>query len=116
MVDEKELWFEKFWQEYPRKVSKAQAKKTFFKKCTNKDTYNAIMDGLHKAISYQWQNREQQYIPHPTTWLSQNRWEDDIVATSGNPFLDSLMKEIEDEQTGSNEDTGDNPFGLWQDH
>ena len=36
-----------------------------------------MLEALEKQkLSDQWQ--EKQFIPHPTTWLSQGRWEDEI--------------------------------------
>lgn len=72
----KEDEFASFWRAYPRKVGKPAAEKAFAK-------VDAPLDVLLKAIdrqakSQQW--RDVQYIPHPSTWLNQRRWEDEITA------------------------------------
>lgn len=68
--------FEAFWKEYPRKESKAQAKKAFAK-------VNASIDELLQALetqkqSDQWRRDGGQYIPYASTWLNQRRWEDEV--------------------------------------
>lgn len=68
--------FETFWTAYPRKESKAQAKKSFAK-------VNVSMDELLQALetqkqSDQWRRDGGQYIPYASTWLNQRRWEDEI--------------------------------------
>ena len=32
--------------------------------------------------STQWQRDGGQYIPHPATWLNQERWEDEVTTTN----------------------------------
>ena len=73
--------FERFWEAYPRKVGKAAAEKSFAK-CVGKDreTQQAILDQMLKALEWQkrtdqWQEAE--FIPHPATWLNQQRWKDE---------------------------------------
>ena len=76
ILDAKDLWFEQFWKVYPRKVSKSSAKKSFAKVCKDEETFNQIMAGLRYQIDAVFSNREERYIPHPTTWLNQQRWSD----------------------------------------
>ena len=71
----KEL-FEVFWKAYPRKVSKQAALKAFEKI----DVDDALLDKMLAAVaaqkeSEQWQ--EERYIPHASTWLNQERWNDE---------------------------------------
>lgn len=75
-IKEKEN-FEKFYSSYPRKVGKANVEKWFVKNKPNEELMNIILNSLeeHKKLK-QWQDK--QYIPHPTTWLNQKRWEDDL--------------------------------------
>lgn len=72
--------FEQFWQCYPRKVDKGKALKAWEKLCrrptSKRPTWKEIRLALHKQKqSERWQTRE--FIPHPTTWLNNNRWLDD---------------------------------------
>ena len=74
--DTKEIYdqiFEKFWKVYPRKVAKKQAAK-IFKKIQEKDHKNLLKGVL--LFSEEKKNTDIQYIPHPSTWLNQERWMD----------------------------------------
>ena len=33
-----------------------------------------------------WKDKDQQYIPHPSTWLNGQRWEDEVVPTFVKPL------------------------------
>lgn len=70
--------FAEFWSEYPRKVAKAKAEKAWeIEKPTNEE-FDRIMQALRKQKqSIQWTKDGGQFIPHPTTWLNQRRWEDE---------------------------------------
>jgi len=74
--------FEVFWKEYPRKVSKQKALKAFIKQgCYGK--LEDILTALAKQKqTQQWQDA--QYIPHPTTWINNARWEDEVTQTKAN--------------------------------
>jgi hypothetical protein len=68
--------FELFWQSYPRKVGKKAALNAW-----NKATDKPHVDDVIKAVTAQkagkeWMKEGGQYIPHPTTWLNQGRWND----------------------------------------
>lgn len=72
--------FEKFWKIYPRKVNKGQAKTAFEKICNkpskDKPTWKQVAKAIiQQSKSERWQDKK--YIPHPTTWLNQQRWLDD---------------------------------------
>ncbi len=69
--------FSRFWKAYPRKVGKGAAQKAWNKaKVTFADVEGAI-EAQRK--SEQWQKDGGQYIPHPATWLNQQRWEDELL-------------------------------------
>lgn len=73
--------FDMFWSAYPRKTNKGFAKKVFQKLKVDK----ALLDKMVLAIgqqkkSDQWKNP--QYIPHPSTWLNGERWEDEVASTA----------------------------------
>ena len=70
--------FDKFWKIYPKHPDKGKALSAWNKLCSKKERPTWVE--LKKAILSQketsrWQ--EKKYIPHPTTWLNQNRWLDD---------------------------------------
>lgn len=79
-------WFEEFWKQYPRKEGKQNAMKAFEKMCNSEDTYKAIMDGLQKRVKLDWSRRppeEKKFIPHPSSWLNQSRWLDEVTPYAG---------------------------------
>ena len=78
--------FELFWSAYPKRVDKGAAWKAFEKLHPSQ----ALLDEMIKAInlqkeSYQWKREDGQYIPYPSTWLNQSRWEDDVGSTTAPP-------------------------------
>lgn len=78
-----ECEFEKFWTAYPRKVGKGLAKPAFLKARTLTNL-EAILAAVAVATqSRDWLKENGQYIPHPTTWLNQQRWLDEPTAVGG---------------------------------
>jgi hypothetical protein len=67
--------FEEFWDRYPRRIGKAAARKSYVK-AMKAATHDEIMFGLSQQMP-SLASREQQYIPHPSTWLNQERWNDE---------------------------------------
>ncbi len=66
--------FDAFWDEYPRRVGKQAAIKAWAKAVKNTSPV-AILGGALRLA--QDPNREDQFTPHPATWLNEGRWEDD---------------------------------------
>jgi len=70
--------FDEFWEVYPRKVGKSVAKKAWDKIKPTAEFQAKILDAIAcQKKSLQWQRDNGQYIPHPTTWLNQERWDDE---------------------------------------
>lgn len=74
--------FERFWSLYPRKVSKKKAEQAWLKICPNEALTETILKSLetHRK-SPQWLKDGGQFIPHATTWLNQERWNDEVDTT-----------------------------------
>ena len=75
---EEEL-FERFWTKYPKKIGKGYARQCF----NRLKPSSSLVDTMLKAIEEQkksemWKRDKGQYIPNPSTWLNQRRWEDDL--------------------------------------
>lgn len=72
--------FEEFWQAYPRKIGKAAAAKKF--ESLVKKRVAPVDELITGAMRYgaATTNTEPQFICHPTTWLNQGRWSDDLGA------------------------------------
>lgn len=70
--------FENFWKEYPEKVGKGKAFDTWKK--LSKSEIKTCIDAIKKQVDgNHFKNKSGvDYIPHPTTWLNQKRWEDEI--------------------------------------
>lgn len=68
--------FERFWSVYPRKVGKQSAKRAFEKVKVPIETLVTAIE--RQKCSDQWTRDNGQYIPHPTTWLNQGRWDDEL--------------------------------------
>lgn len=71
--------FERFWEAYPRKVGKGAARKAFDRAvCRLRDQGDEGLPRMLAAIGEAkrgWDDPE--FIPHPATWLNQERWDDE---------------------------------------
>ena len=75
--------FTLFWKAYPKKVGKGAAEKAWKKIKPTAELFNTIMAAIDAAkASEQWQRENGRYIPNPTTWLNQKRWEDELPAAA----------------------------------
>ena len=73
--------FDLFWQAYPRKTAKGLARKAWAKLAPDTATVQQMLDALvWQKLQPQWLKDGGQYIPMPTTWLNQERWEDEPVS------------------------------------
>ena len=66
--------FEEFWSHYPRKVGKKAAKAKYAAACKRADPQQVI-DGAER-LAHDPNLPEERFIPHPTTWLERDGWED----------------------------------------
>ena len=79
IIKEKDEKFEKFYKAYPRKVGKANVEKWFNKNKPNNELFDLMMRKLEMfKKSPDWLKQNGQFIPYPTTWLNQKRWEDEL--------------------------------------
>lgn len=84
-----EQLFAQFWAEYPKKVARKDAEKTWSKIPLDDLLFKRIMAGLEKARgSPNWIKDKGQYIPHPATWLNGKRWEDEHGQALGEEEID----------------------------
>ena len=71
--------FDEFWKAYPKKVGKGAALKAYNKLKPNAQLHSAMLAAIERQKqSEQWQKERGQYIPNPSTWLNQSRWEDEL--------------------------------------
>lgn len=69
--------FETWWAIYPRKIGKGKAYKIWQKDKLNK-RIDELVEKLSQQNAMQYAFTESQYIPHPTTYLSEARYDDEI--------------------------------------
>lgn len=73
-----EIAFEDFWNKYPKKVGKGAAR-VAYQKAIRTAEHSVIVGGLEKyAGKWKEDRTDIQYIPNPSTWLSQERWNDEV--------------------------------------
>jgi hypothetical protein len=86
--DEIEKFFNEFWQAYPKKVGKGYAFECFKRIRVSQKLLNTMLEAIEKQKkSDMWKRDKGQYIPNPSTWLNQKRWEDDLDGeTEENPW------------------------------
>jgi DNA-binding transcriptional ArsR family regulator len=78
ILTETEIMFNQFWKSYPNKKAKQVAYKSFTKLTLSEKLFNEIMDKLELfKKTKQWSDPK--YIPYPSTWLNQKRWEDELT-------------------------------------
>jgi phage replication O-like protein O len=86
--------FQKWWSEYPRHEKKKKAKELYFNlvktgRIPPLDKHIEILSNWKKCK--QWQNG---FIPHPTTWLSGERWEDEIPSSPDEIRIKNILGAI----------------------
>ncbi len=69
--------FEEFWRVYPRKEGKLAARKAWNKLRPSGGLLAKVLHGLARWVaSRQW--RVDGVVPHASTWLNGQRWEDEV--------------------------------------
>lgn len=66
--------FDDWWQHYPRKVAKGNARKPF-KAALKKTDIETLMNAV-KAFAKQMKGKNPEYVAHASTWLNGERWLD----------------------------------------
>jgi len=87
--------FDEFWKIYPKKKDKKRAKEKFKKIPPEKILI--ILDKLKQQIEHESQWKDKKYIPEPSTYLNQERWEDEITPTEKTIENVSKRKELQRE-------------------
>ena len=97
--------FETFWKQYPKKVNKFKSEEWFRKNKPNEILFNCIIKKLEMfKKSKEWKKENGKYIPHPTTWLNQKRWEDELNDSheeTEEERIKRLEKEVSEEHNDS---------------
>lgn len=90
--------FAEFWELYPRKIAKSAAQKAWRSLRLGDSVKGQVLADLHRRLAGEWSGKDKQYIPHPTTYLHQRRWEDEVE--------DTAQDTVQDDTVG--------PFGAWR--
>ena len=102
--------FYDFWKAYPNKVKKSAAI-TAWKSGKCEKIADTIIADVQRRCDTEWKGDGVQYVPHPTTYLHQRRWEDetppqerkDTIQTQAvktNPALGYKQRDYKDEDFG----------------
>ena len=92
----KDKRFNQFWTSYPRKEGKGAARKSWDKINPDAELFDKIMNAVQENINRnpQWQKQNGQFIPHPATWLNQERWDDDISTLERDDYFTRELKKM----------------------
>jgi hypothetical protein len=74
-----------FWNAYPRRVAKGAARISFTRALDLADGNEIVQAAIAYAAHCVEAKIEPKYIPHPTTWLNAERWEDDLATEESKP-------------------------------
>jgi hypothetical protein len=70
--------FDEFWSLYPRKIAKANAKKAWAKLSAEQQLLAAKAINTHCEY-WKAKETELEFIPHASSWLNGERYEDELV-------------------------------------
>lgn len=75
--------FREFWHAYPRKIGKGSAWNAWRKLRPDSELLAKILLSIQAHLAdLQWQKDGGQFIPHPSTFLNQRRFEDELEPSS----------------------------------
>lgn len=89
--------FDEFWKQYPNKKNRKAALQKWRR--LPADTRKLILERLPRQIreDVQWQNK--QYVPLATTYLNNERWEDEIMTATPQKLINNEPKRTEIKST-----------------
>lgn len=100
--------FDLFWSTYPVKKGKAAARKVWTKIAPDESMTELIVNAVRQQATA-W--TDPRYVPHPTRWLNEARWDDETIIspsapnTVANPFLAILQQEENHHESARNDTT-----------
>jgi len=85
--------FEKFWSAYPRKIAKGLAYESWKKRRQPFPPIDELVAIVEKQkLGRDWQEEDGKYIKHPTTWMNQRCWEDEIEIYKPKKLSGNILK------------------------
>lgn len=91
--------FNEFWEKYPKKVAKKYAFDCYVKIEMTEELHQMMLSAIEKQKKLpEW--GDVRYIPHPSTWLNQRRWEDEVqepeTSFDADDFFETAVKRSEE--------------------
>lgn len=84
--------FDLFWQAFPKRRAKADARKAWLKLRPSAELVQKILDALvWQSVQHDWVKADRAYCPLPATYLRGERWEDEPPTTIGSGRTDRLQ-------------------------
>lgn len=78
-------WFERFWALYPRRTNRVAAVRAWDKLRPDFELCQVMAAAIKAQMgTVQWQDPS--HIPHPSTWLNNARWTDEIAETQSGGY------------------------------
>jgi DNA polymerase elongation subunit (family B) len=72
------MTFENFWSQYPKKVGKLTARRSW-EKLSQENQQKALEAIVEHRKYWTAKGTDWEFIPHASTWLNQERFEDELV-------------------------------------
>lgn len=101
-----------FWKCYPNKVKKSSAI-IAWKSGKLESIADKIIADVNLRCNTEWKGQEMRFIPHPTTYLHQRRWEDETAPTERKDSAKRVQQSnpaLNYEQRQTGDDYGDDLF------
>jgi hypothetical protein len=88
--------FEVFWEAYPKKLGKKEAKASWIKMNGSSLLGELLASIMDWKATLDWQKESGRYIPYPATWLNKELWKDNPrKAVKQGPSLEDQLKALE---------------------
>jgi len=82
--------FDDFYDAYPRKVGKGTARSAWARAIKIEDPAVIIAAAIRFAENCEQLGKEKRYIPHPTTWLNREGWDDELEEPDSSSGWDEI--------------------------
>ena len=94
--------FVTFWKAYPKRVGKGKASEEWQKiKAPRPDLDQVLAAITTQKRSKAWRKEDGQYIPNPSRWINERRWEDEAARRSTRDYMGVSRKvEVDGPETG----------------
>lgn len=93
--------FDRFWEIYPRRQDENACKKLWESMEVEQELFDQIKDHIDQQLSVSVWGRDKSFIPMPTTFLRNHRWQDEVI-----PYKEKKREE-------RNRNNGRTPTDEW---